>query len=186
MITNGSGSDFKGSSEISDASMIELAVKEGLVAGNKVIQFGMATPVFGEDLWEEILAEGGKVYHLHEILRDGVDATFDKIYKDLADIDLVYVSFDVDTFDMAYAPGTGSSSPTGMIPRELFPKLREFAATKTIVGFDIVEFNPFYDNKGQQTARLVRRIMLQFLTGIAMKKSGMDPDYVHPRISGRP
>lgn len=167
-------------------TFMTLAVKEGLVEGNKVIQFGMATPVFGEDLWDEILAEGGKVYHIHEILRDGVDATFAKIYEDLADIDLVYVSFDVDTFDMAYAPGTGSSSPTGMIPRELFPKLREFAATKTIVGFDIVEFNPFYDNKGQQTARLVRRIMLQFLTGIAMKKSGMDPEYVHPRIKGDP
>ena len=54
------------------------------------------------------------------------------------------------------------------------------------VGFDIVEFNPFYDNKGQQTARLVRRIMLQFLTGIAMKKDGVDPKYVHPRVSGDP
>jgi len=167
-------------------TFMTLAVKEGLLKGSDVIQFGMATPVFGEDLWEGVLKEGGKVYHLHEILRDGVDATFDKIYEDLAHIDLVYVSFDVDTFDMAYAPGTGSSSPTGMIPRELFPKLREFAATKTIVGFDIVEFNPFYDNKGQQTARLVRRIMFQFLTGIAMKKEGMDPKYVHPMISGKP
>ena len=167
-------------------SFMTLAVKEGLINGSDVIQFGMATPVFGEDLWEEVLKEGGKVYHLHEIMRDGVDATFDKIYSDLAHIDLVYVSFDIDTFDMAYAPGTGSSSPTGMIPRELFPKLREFAATKTIVGFDIVEFNPFYDNRGQQTARLVRRVMFQFLTGIAMKKKGMDPKYVHPMISGKP
>ncbi len=167
-------------------TFMTLAVKEGLVDGSNVIQFGMSTPVFGEELYQEILTEGGKVYHIHEILRDGVDKTFEKIYADLKDIDLVYVSFDVDTFDMSYAPGTGSSSPTGMIPRELFPKLREFAATKTIVGFDIVEFNPFYDNKGQQTARLVRRIMFQFLTGIAMKKKGMDPEYVNPVISGKP
>jgi arginase family enzyme len=167
-------------------TFMTLAVKDGLVNGNNVIQFGMSTPVFGEDDWDQVFKEGGKVYHIHEILRDGVDATFNKMYKDLEDIDLVYVSFDVDTFDMSYAPGTGSSSPTGMIPRELFPKLREFAATKTIVGFDIVEFNPFYDNKGQQTARLVRRIMLQFLTGIAMKKNGMDPGYIHPRIKGQP
>lgn len=167
-------------------SFMTLAVKEGLAKGSDIIQFGMATPVFGEGMWEEVLAEGGKVYHIHEILRDGVDATFDNIYKDLENIDLVYVSFDIDTFDMSYAPGTGSSSPTGMMPRELFPQLREFAATKTIVGFDIVEFNPFYDNKGQQTARLVRRVMLQFLTGISMKKAGIAPDYIHPRISGKP
>ena len=73
-----------------------------------------------------------------------------------------------------------------MSPNELFPQLRKFAATKTIVGFDIVELNPFYDNKGQQTARLVRRIMLQFLTGIAMKKKGMDPKHIHPRVKGEP
>lgn len=87
---------------------------------------------------------------------------------------------------MSYAPGTGSSSPTGVTPNDLFTHLREFAATKTIVGFDIVEYNPFYDNRGQQTARLARRVMLQFLTGIAMKKKGIDPKYVNPRIRGKP
>lgn len=167
-------------------SFMTLAVKEGLCEGKHVVQFGMCTPVFGESDWEGVFNEGGTVYHIYEIRRDGVDATFEKMYKKLEGIDLVYVSFDIDTFDMSYAPGTGSSSPTGMRPNQLFPKIREFAATKRIVGLDIVEYNPFYDNKGQQTARLCRRVMLQFLTGIAMKKKGMDPKYVHPRIKGKP
>ena len=123
---------------------------------------------------------------MHEIQRDGVDAVFERIYQDFEGVDLIYVSFDVDVFDMSYAPGTGSSEPTGMSPNELFPHLRKFAATKSIVGFDIVEFNPYYDNRGGQTARLVRRIMFQFITGIAMKKAGMDPEYIHPRVSGKP
>ena len=167
-------------------SYMTMAVDEGLLDGKHVVQFGMSTPVFGEKDWDQVLKEGGTVYHLHEIRRDGVDATFKKIYEKLADVDLVYVSFDIDVFDNSYAPGVGSAPPTGMTPNELFPKLREFAATKTIVGFDIVEYNPFYDNRGQQTARLVRRVMLQFLTGIAMKKKGLSPDYVHPRIAGEP
>ena len=167
-------------------SYMNMAVEEGLLDGKEVVQFGMGAPAFGEDLYAEILEEGGTVIHLHEILRDGMDASFDKIYEVLKDVELVYVSFDVDVFDMAYAPGTGSSEPTGVTPNDLFPKLREFAATKTIVGFDLVEFNPLYDNKGQQTARLCRRIMLQFLTGISMKKAGMDPKYVHPMVSGKP
>ncbi len=167
-------------------SYMNMAVEEGLLDGTEVVQFGMGAPAFGADLYDEIVAEGGHVYHLHEILRDGVDVTFDKIYENFKDVDLIYVSFDVDVFDVAYAPGTGSSEPTAMIPRELFPHLRKFAATKTIVGFDIVEYNPFYDNQGKQTARLVRRIMFQFLTGIAMKKDGIDPDYIHPRVAGDP
>ena len=167
-------------------SFMTVAVEEGLVPGNRVIQYGMSTPVFGQSDWDQVLAEGGKVYHIHEIRRDGVVATFEKIYEDLADFDLVYVSFDIDTFDMSYAPGTGSSSPIGSHPEDLFPMLREFAARKTIVGADFVEFNPFYDNESQQTARLVRRTMFQFLTGIAMKKDGIEPDFVHPRVSGEP
>ena len=165
---------------------MDLAIEEGLLDGKHVVQFGMGSPAFGEDLYDKILEEGGKVYHLHEIRRDGVDAVFEKIYQDFEDVELIYVSFDVDVFDMSYAPGTGSSEPTGMSPNELFPHLRMFAATKSIVGFDIVEFNPFYDNRGGQTARLVRRIMFQFITGIAMKKAGMDPNYIHPRVEGKP
>jgi len=167
-------------------SYMTMAVDEGLLDGKEVVQFGMSTPVFGQEDWDKVLKEGGTVLHLHEIRRDGIDKSFDRIYEIFKDVELIYVSFDIDVFDMSYAPGTGSSSPTGVTPNDLFPHLREFAATKTIVGFDIVEYNPFYDNKGQQTARLARRIMLQFLTGIAMKKKGMDPKYVNPRISGKP
>ena len=76
--------------------------------------------------------------------------------------------------------------PTGLTPNELFPELRRLAAAKTIVGFDLVEYQPFYDNRGQQTARLCRRVLLQFLTGIAMRKKGLDPEYVNPLISGDP
>ena len=167
-------------------SFMTLAVKEGLVEGRHVVQYGMNSYCFGEDLYDEVAREGGKVYHIHEIERDGVKATFDKMYEDLQDIDLVYLSFDIDTFDASYAPGTGSSTFAGSTPRELMPFLRQFCAKKTIVGMDIVEYNPFYDNRGQQTARLVRRTMLTMLAGIALKKKGMDPDYVHPRVSGDP
>ena len=52
-----------------------------------------------------------------------------------------------------------------------------------VVGVDVVEYNPFMDNKGKQTARLVNRVILQFLTGIAMQKKGLDPFYIDPLVS---
>ena len=94
---------------------------------------------------------------------------------------------DLEGLDALILPGGESTAQGHILSRSgMLEATREFAATKTIVGFDIVEFNPFYDNKGQQTARLVRRIMLQFLTGISMKKNGMDPKWVNPRVSGDP
>ena len=167
-------------------SYMTMAVQEGLVAGDQVVQYGMNSYALGEELYDEVLAEGGHVFHIHEIKRDGVEATFEKMYEILKDVDLVYLSFDIDTFDASYAPGTGSSTFAGSTPLDLLPELRKFCATKTIVGADIVEYNPFYDNKGQQTARLVRRVALTIMTGIAMKKDGIEPDWVNPRVSGRP
>ena len=53
-------------------SFMTLAVQEGLVEGKHVIQYGMNSYCFGEDLYDEVLKEGGYVYHIHEIERDGV------------------------------------------------------------------------------------------------------------------
>ena len=112
--------------------------------------------------------------------------TFDDLLERLKPHDMIYVSFDIDVFDMSYAPGVGSAIATGLTPNDLFPQIRRLAAAKTLVGLDLVEYQPFYDNRGQQTARLCRRVLHQFLTGIAMKKAGIDPEWVNPLVSGRP
>lgn len=167
-------------------SYMTMAVAEGLLDGKAVFQVGMSAPTWGEKDWKQVKEEGATVYSLHEIRRDGVVATFDDLLKRLEPYDKIYVSFDIDVFDMSYAPGVGSAVPTGMTPNELFPQIRRLAANKTIVGFDLVEYQPFYDNRGQQTARLCRRVMLQFLTGIAMNKKGIPGEWINPLIEGAP
>ena len=69
-----------------------------------------------------------------------------------------------------------------MTPNILFPFLRKLAASKEVVGIDVEGYQPFMDNRGQQTARLVNRIMFEFLTGMAMKRHGLDPEYIHPQV----
>ena len=167
-------------------SYMTMAVDEGLLDGKAVFQFGMSAPAWGEKDWKEVKNEGATVYSLHEIRRDGVKETFDDMLKRLEPYDKIYVSFDIDVFDMSYAPGVGSAIATGLTPNDLFPQLRRLAAAKTIVGFDLVEYQPFYDNRGQQTARLCRRVLHQFLTGIAMRQKGMDPEWVNPLVEGEP
>ena len=166
-------------------SYMTMAVEEGLIKGEHVVQYGMNSYNFGADHYDEILKEGGKVYHIHEIERDGVEATFEKIYEDFKDVDKIYVSFDIDTFDASYAPATGSSTFAGSTPRELLPYLRQFAATKTIVGFDLVEYNPFYDNRGQQTARLLPPSNGFLPYGHRDEEEGHGPG-LHPSASQRP
>ena len=49
-----------------------------------------------------------------------------------------------------------------------------------------MEYDPWVDNRGYQSAPLVNRIMFQYLSRIAVKKKGIDPSYINPRITNPP
>jgi agmatinase len=57
----------------------------------------------------------------------------------------VYFSIDVDFFDPAYAPGTGNPEPCGLSPKD-FLKVLSGMSGNEMVGFDVVEVSPVYDN----------------------------------------
>jgi len=56
--------------------------------------------------------------------------------------DEVYITIDIDVFDPAYAPGTGTPEPGGLDWYQVTGLLRRVAAEKTVVGADIVEVIP--------------------------------------------
>ena len=172
-------------SYVHSACMTTCNARDGYLDIKDAIHVGMGAINYGENYYDEAREQGIAAIHSnHEIQRDGMKVVMDRILKKLEGKDLVYVTFDIDVFDMSYAPGTGSSEPTGLSPNELFPQIRRLFATKRIVGADIVEYNPHMDNKGMQTARLVRRVAIQMIGGIAMKAYGLDPEYVNPHLTG--
>jgi arginase family enzyme len=72
----------------------------------------------------------------------------------------VYVSFDMDVLDPAFAPGISHREPGGMSVREAIGHLHAVAGT--IVGADIVEFNPSQDISGM-TAIVAAKILKEIL-----------------------
>ncbi len=62
----------------------------------------------------------------------------------------VYVSFDVDCLDPAFAPGVSHRQPGGMSTRQAISVIQSFKGT--LVGADIVEFNPDLDLPGMTDA----------------------------------
>ncbi len=67
---------------------------------------------------------------------DWIDEVLDRLSEK------VYVTIDIDGFDPAYAPGTGTPEPGGLDWYQVTGLLRLVAAEKTIVGADIVEVMP--------------------------------------------
>jgi arginase len=72
----------------------------------------------------------------------------------------VYVSFDVDVLDPAFAPGISHREPGGMTVREALAHLH--AIEGTIVGADIVEYNPAQDVSGM-TATVAAKVLKELL-----------------------
>jgi agmatinase len=75
-----------------------------------------------------------------------------------------YVTIDIDLFDPALAPGTGTPEPGGLSYDEMKALLAALAGRQDvrIRGFDLVEVNPLLDQNGI-TALLASRIILDFL-----------------------
>ena len=72
----------------------------------------------------------------------------------------IYISFDVDALDRAFAPGISHREPGGMSTREALAHLQ--AITGKIAGADIVEFNPAQDNT-QMTATVAAKLLKEIL-----------------------
>ena len=76
-----------------------------------------------------------------------------------------YVTIDIDAFEAGLAPGSGSPSVGGLDYYEVTDLLRGVAAKGEVVGFDLVEVAPQYDQT-EVTAQLAARVVLDFMSAI--------------------
>ncbi|MEK6217274.1 MAG: arginase family protein, partial [Boseongicola sp.] len=74
----------------------------------------------------------------------------------------VYVTLDIDAFCPSIAPGTGTPSHGGFLYYDVLELLQAVARRNEVVGFDLVEVAPDYDQSGA-TAILAAQISLNFL-----------------------
>jgi agmatinase len=77
------------------------------------------------------------------------------------DADAVFLSFDIDSVDAGFVPGTGSPEPGGLLPREAL-KLLRLIAREGICGMEVVEVAPPYD-VSDMTAQLACRAVMDVL-----------------------
>lgn len=91
---------------------------------------------------------GIRVIGMREVIRRGIEDTMSEALSLASNgAEALYVSFDTDGVDAAYAPGTSGPEPGGLTSREILTAARmigEHGATM----FDIVEYCPAYDPSG--------------------------------------
>jgi agmatinase len=150
-------------------------VESGAVPGHRFVQIGLRGYWPPPETVEWMRTQGMRSYFMADITRRGLDAVVD----DAVDAALgggargVYISVDIDVVDPGMAPGTGTPEPGAITGRELLDTVQRLGRELDVVGADLVEVSPHYDQPADITARLANRVVLELLTGMALRRSGI-------------
>jgi len=136
-------SAFHGSS-LQHGCPMRNAVEAGLVDPARSVQVGIRGAA--ELLWQFSYDCGMRVIHIEEFYELGWREVLAEIRSRVGD-GPVYISFDIDCLDPAFAPGTGTPVVGGMTSFEAQQVLRGLGGLN-IIGGDLVEVAPPFDHSG--------------------------------------
>jgi guanidinopropionase len=134
------------------------AVLDGGLDPRRTIQIGIRGS--SEYLWEFSRDAGMTVISMQEFTAQGAERIGQRVREVVGD-GPIYVSFDVDSLDPAFAPGTGTPEVGGLTTREVLQLLHGLKGLN-IVGGDVVEVAPQYDtttNTAQAGAQMLFELL---------------------------
>ncbi len=118
------------------------AIGEGLIDPRRTVQVGIRSPV-QRHIHDWTLAQGVTVISAMAVHEEGPKAIARRILQVTGE-GPVYLTFDVDALDPAFAPGTGTPEIGGLASWQAQAILRDLRAIR-FVGMDVVEVSPPYD-----------------------------------------
>ena len=140
------------------------AVLDGVLDPERTIQIGIRGSA--EWLWEFSAESGMTVIHAEEIDTLGISAIIAKA-RAIAGDGPTYISFDIDSIDPGFAPGTGTPEVGGLTPREALTLMRGLKGLN-IIGGDVVEVAPQYD-QNTATAQIGAQMLFELLCLVALR-----------------
>lgn len=146
------------------------AIEEGLLDTRRILQIGIRGPVYAATDYDFGRQHGVRVVRAEEIARRGIEAATTQIGA--VHGGPVYLSFDIDGVDPAFAPGTGTPEVGGLTSREALEVVRALAGLP-LVGADLVEVSPPYDH-GNITSLLAANILFEIVSVLALTRRRKD------------
>ena len=151
---------YFGGSRFTHGTGFRRAIEEGLLDPRRVVQVGLRGGLYDKSDKDWGLARGVRMVEIEEFHEKGPAAVAAEARAIVGDRPL-YVSFDIDGVDPAFAPGTGTPEVGGVYPREAQFFLRALRGLD-IVGADVVEVSPPFD-PGGGTALVAATMMFEIL-----------------------
>jgi agmatinase len=128
--------------DFAHGSVFYHAICDGLVEPRRMVQVGIRSPVERE-VYDWTLGKGVAIVTAQDVHERGCAAIAAQIRESVGDAP-VYLSFDIDVLDPAFAPGTGTPEIGGLASWQAQAIIRRLRGLQ-FVGMDVVEVSPAYD-----------------------------------------
>lgn len=143
------------------------AVEEGLIDTSHSIQVGLRGSLDGPEEIDDATALGFQVIRSVELFEMGIPKLIKTIKRRVGDAP-VFLTFDIDFVDPAFAPGTGTPEIGGVMSREALQIVRGLTDIH-FVAFDVVEVLPMHD-QSNITSSLAANIIFEMIALLAVQK----------------
>jgi agmatinase len=151
---------------VDHGSPFRQAIEDGLIDVDAYVQIGIRGPRDIPDAIQIAEGMGAKVLTIDRCFEIGIPEVV-RIVRAVMGSRPVYVSLDIDAVDPAFAPATGTPEVGGFSAYQMLQLVRGLRGLN-LVGFDLVELCPPYDNPGDITSVLAANLAFEFLSLLAI------------------
>ena len=136
------------------------AIEEGLIEPTRMVQIGLRATGYDAEEFDWPRSRGVRVVQVEECWYQSLAPLMAEVREQLGE-GPVYLTFDIDGIDPAFAPGTGTPEIAGLTVPQALEIIRGCRGLQ-LVGADLVEVAPPYDTSGN-TALLAANLLFEML-----------------------
>ena len=171
-----------GDHTVSDRQSIFRLLDEGIVEGSDTVQVGLRGPDVSIEALQWLRGKEVRYHTMAEIEQRGFDKVLKRVLREVEKgPDAFFVSIDVSVISPTEMIAAGRIAPQGLRVEEVTRVIRHVCAAKDIVGFEITDLAPMLDLSRLSVIN-ANAVLNACLSGIAVRRSGLDPDYIHPLV----
>jgi agmatinase len=138
-------------------------VNEGHIKGNNIIQIGIRQ----SDKEENDIAINNSV---HTFTGWDINKDIQRVTKEINKLTHdrnVYITFDIDVYDICYVPCTGTPEPFGLNPFQVLEILKSINKSAVLIGTDVVEVS--VKNRDYREGTLATQTLYRIFSHLALK-----------------
>ncbi|WP_210483228.1 agmatinase [Microvirga antarctica] len=162
------GDTFFGNQKLTHGTPFRRAIEDGVIDPQRMVQIAIRGTMYAADERQWALDQGIRIIDMEEIGEKGVAHAIAEARRVVGSAP-TYFTFDIDSLDPAFAPGTGTPEIGGLTSREALQLVRGMRHLH-LVGADMVEVSPPFDQTGN-TALVGAAMAFELLCLLAESRS---------------